>query len=80
MQTLHVQIYCRPRAAYRAADRISIKDTHDELKPVASDFDLLLKPHPPKSEDISKFISDCLPNTEAIDRTCTGQSYQIFAQ
>ena len=80
MQTLHVQIYCRPRAAYQTADRISIKDTRAELKPVAGDFDLSLKPNLPKGEDIGKFLNESLPNTETIERTHTWHTYEIFAQ
>ena len=80
MHTLLMQTCCRPRAAYQIADKISIKNTHTELKPVAGDFDLSLKPNLPKGEDIGKFLNESLPNTETIERTHTWHTYEIFAQ
>lgn len=80
MQSLRVQTHYRPREAYQKADEIGTKDTHPELKPLASDFDLLLKSYLSKGEDIGRYVNDSLPNTEAIERTHTWQTAQVFAQ
>lgn len=80
MQSLRIQTHYRPRAEYQIADEIGTKDTHPELKPLARDCHLLLKSHLSKGEDIGRFVNDSLPNTEAIERTHTWQTAQVFAQ
>ncbi len=78
MQTVFVQIRCKPGTAYDVAFKIVLKEIHAELYSTSGEYDLLVKLIIPKDEDIGRYINDNLLDVEGIERTLTTLTFKAF--
>ena len=78
MQTVFVQIRCKPGTTYQVADEIFNREITSELYSTSGDFDLLMKIYVPKDEDVGKYINDHLLNIVNIDRSLTTLTFRAF--
>ncbi|MFO7920825.1 Lrp/AsnC family transcriptional regulator [Rhodobacteraceae bacterium W635] len=78
MQTVFVQIRCRPGTTYDVAFAIVLKEIHAELYSTSGDYDLLVKLIIPEGQDIGRFINDRLLDVEGIERTLTTLTFKAF--
>lgn len=78
MQTVFVQIRCRPGTTYDVAFRIVLKEIHAELYSTSGEYDLLVKLIIPKGEDIGRYINDHLLDVDGIERTLTTLTFKAF--
>ena len=78
MQTVFVQIRCRPGTTYDVAFKIVLKEIHAELYSTSGEYDLLVKLIIPAGEDIGRYINDHLLDVEGIERTLTTLTFKAF--
>ena len=78
MNSVFVQIRCRPGTAYLVAADIALREIHSELYSTSGEYDLLLKIYIPKEEDTGKFINDNLLDIDGIERTLTTLTFRAF--
>ena len=77
MQTVFVQIRCKPGTTYDVAFKIVLKEIHAELFST-SEYDLMVKLIIPQEEDIGRYINDRLCDVEGIERTLTTLTFKAF--
>ena len=78
MQTVFVQIRCKPGTTYDVAFKIVLKEIHAELYSTSGEFDLLLKLIVPEGEDIGRYINDKLLDVDGIERSLTTLTFKAF--
>jgi len=78
MQTVFVQIRCKPGTTYDVAFKIVLKEIHAELYSTSGEYDLLLKLIIPEGEDIGRFINEQLLDVEGIERSVTTLTFKAF--
>ena len=78
MQTVFVQIRCKPGTAYDVAFQIVLKEIHAELYSTSGEYDLMVKLIIPAGEDIGRYINDNLLDVEGIERTLTTLTVKAF--
>ncbi|MFO7920096.1 Lrp/AsnC family transcriptional regulator [Rhodobacteraceae bacterium W635] len=78
MQTVFVQIRCKPGTTYDVAFKIVLKEIHAELYSISGEYDLLLKLIIPEGEDIGRYINDHLLDVDGIERTVTTLTFKAF--
>ena len=78
MQTVFVQIRCRPSTAYEVAFQIVLKEIHAELYSTSGEYDLLVKLIIPEGQDIGRYINDNLLDVDGIERTLTTLTFKAF--
>ncbi|MAN15181.1 Lrp/AsnC ligand binding domain-containing protein [Alterinioella nitratireducens] len=78
MQTVFVQIRCKPGTTYDVAFKIVLKEIHAELFSTSGEYDLLVKLIIPKEEDIGRYINERLGDVEGIERTLTTLTFKAF--
>ena len=78
MQTVFVQIRCKPGTTYDVAFKIVLKEIHAELYSTCGEFDLLLKLIVPEGEDIGRYINDKLLDVDGIERSLTTLTFKAF--
>ena len=78
MNTVFIQIRCKPGKTYAVADEIALRETYAELHSTSGDWDLLLKLYIPDGEDTGRFINDYILDIDGIDRTHTIITFKAF--
>ena len=78
MQTVFVQIRCKPGTTYDVAFAIVLKEIHAELYSTSGDYDLLVKLIVPGDQDIGRYINDHFRDVEGIERTLTTLTFKAF--
>lgn len=78
MQTVFVQIRCKPGTTYDVAFKIVLKEIHAELYSISGEYDLLLKLIIPEGEDIGRYINEQLLDVEGIERSVTTLTFKAF--
>jgi DNA-binding Lrp family transcriptional regulator len=78
MQTVFVQIRCRPGTTYDVAFAIVLKEIHAELYSTSGEYDLLVKLIIPEGDDIGRYINDAFRDVEGIERTLTTLTFKAF--
>jgi len=78
MQTVFVQIRCKPGTAYDVAFQIVLKEIHAELFSTSGEYDLIVKLIIPSGEDIGRYINDHLLDVPGIERTLTTLTFKAF--
>jgi len=78
MQTVLIQIRCKPGTAYAVADTIYERELHSELFSISGEFDLHMKMYVPDGEDIGKYINENLLDIVGIERTVTTLTFHAF--
>lgn len=78
MQTVFVQIRCKPGTTYDVAFQIVLKEIHAELYSTSGDYDLLVKLIIPEGEDIGRYINDAFRDVDGIERTLTTLTFKAF--
>lgn len=78
MQTVFVQIRCKPGTTYDVAFQITLKEIHAELFSTSGEFDLMVKLIIPDDQDIGRYINDNLATIEGIERTLTTLTFKAF--
>jgi len=68
MNTVFIQIRCKPGKTYYVADEIALRETFAELYSTSGDYDLLLKLYIPEGQDTGRFINDYILDIEGIER------------
>ena len=78
MNTVFIQIRCKPGKTYYVADEIALRETFAELYSTSGDYDLLLKLYIPEGQDTGRFINDYILDIEGIERTHTIMTFKAF--
>ena len=78
MNTVFIQIRCKPGKTYEVADEIALRETFAELHSTSGDYDLLLKLYIPDGQDTGRFINSYILDIEGIERTHTIMTFKAF--
>ncbi len=78
MNTVFIQIRCKPGKTYAVADEIALRETYAELHSTSGDYDLLLKLYIPEGEDTGRYINDYILDIDGIERTHTIMTFKAF--
>jgi len=78
MQTVFVQLRCKPGTTYDVAFQIVLKEIHAELYSTSGEYDLLLKLIIPEEEDIGRYINERLLDVAGIERSLTTLTFKAF--
>ena len=78
MQTVFVQLRCKPGTTYDVAFKIVLKEIHAELYSTSGEYDLLLKLIIPEEEDIGRYVNERLLDVEGIERSLTTLTFKAF--
>ena len=83
MNTLLINIRCKPGTAYDVADKIYSRLVDEQktgisLYSTSGDFDLFLQLRPPNDVDVGKYINENLLDIEGIERTVTTLAFHAF--
>ena len=78
MNTVFIQIRCKPGKTYYVADEIALRETFAELHSTSGDYDLLLKLYIPEGQDTGRFINDYILDIDGIERTHTIMTFKAF--
>ncbi|MFV1877121.1 Lrp/AsnC ligand binding domain-containing protein [Nioella sp.] len=78
MQTVFVQIRCKPGTTYDVAFNIVLKEIHAELYSTSGEYDLLVKLIIPEGEDIGRYINERLCDVPGVERTLTTMTFKAF--
>jgi DNA-binding Lrp family transcriptional regulator len=78
MQTVFVQLQCRPGQTYAVADQLYEREVASELYSTSGDYDLLMKIYVEDDVDIGKFINENVANVPDIVRSLTTLTFKAF--
>ncbi|MFU0503527.1 Lrp/AsnC ligand binding domain-containing protein [Pseudaminobacter sp. NGMCC 1.201702] len=78
MQTVFVQLQCKPGQTYAVADQLYEREVASELYSTSGDYDLLMKIYVEDDVDIGKFINENIANVEGIVRSLTTLTFKAF--
>ena len=75
---IFIQIRCKLGSTYDVANEIVLKEIHSELFSTIGDYDLMLKLHLRRDEDIGRCINDNLLDIDGIERSPTTLTFRAF--
>jgi DNA-binding Lrp family transcriptional regulator len=78
MQTVFVQLQCKPGQTYQVADDLYEREVASELYSTSGDYDLLMKIYVEDDVDIGKFINENVANVPGIVRSLTTLTFRAF--
>jgi DNA-binding Lrp family transcriptional regulator len=78
MQTVFVQLQCKPGQTYAVADHLYEREVASELYSTSGDYDLLMKIYVEDDVDIGKFINENIANVDGIVRSLTTLTFKAF--
>ncbi|MGB3387453.1 MAG: Lrp/AsnC ligand binding domain-containing protein [Pseudaminobacter sp.] len=78
MQTVFVQLQCKPGQTYQVADELYEREVVSELYSTSGDYDLLMKIYIEDDVDIGKFINENVANVPGIVRSLTTLTFKAF--
>jgi DNA-binding Lrp family transcriptional regulator len=78
MQTVFVQLQCKPGQTYAVADQLYERELASELYSTSGDYDLLMKIYVEDDVDIGKFINENIADVEGIVRSLTTLTFKAF--
>lgn len=78
MQTIFVQIRCKPGTTYEVADAIALKEIHSEMYSTSGEFDLLVKLYLAKDIDIGRYVNEHISGVANIERTTTTLTFSAY--
>lgn len=78
MQTVFVQLQCKPGQTYQVADELYEREVASELYSTSGDYDLLMKIYIEDDVDIGKFINENVANVPGIVRSLTTLTFKAF--
>ncbi|RUM96135.1 Lrp/AsnC family transcriptional regulator [Pseudaminobacter arsenicus] len=78
MQTVFVQLQCKPGQTYQVADELYEREVVSELYSTSGDYDLLMKIYIEDDVDIGKFINENVANVPGIMRSLTTLTFKAF--
>lgn len=78
MQTVFVQLQCKPGQTYQVADELYEREVASELYSTSGDYDLLMKIYVEDDVDIGKFINENVANVPGIVRSLTTLTFRAF--
>ena len=78
LNSVFVQIRCKPGKTYEVADELYNKEICSELFSTSGEWDLLAKIYPPKGQDIGIFLNKHVGGIEGVERTLTTMTFKAF--
>ena len=79
MQTIFVLVKCEPGKTYDvAAQAVDCVDEVSEVYSIAGDYDLIIKCHVPKDDDVGHFMNEKLHKLKGIRDTVTLITFRAF--
>ena len=78
MNTVFVQIRCRPGRTYDVAQEIWLREIVSEMYSTSGDYDLIAKIYVPEGRDIGKYLNEELFDVPGIARTLTTMTFSAI--
>lgn len=78
MQTIFVQIRCKPGTTFDVADEICLKEIHSEMYSISGEYDLWIKLYLEDDVDIGRFVNTHIGSVKNVERTTTTPTFSAF--